>query len=167
MPTINLNLSTSSIDNAIKELKQYQDKVKSAPEKITERLAKEAVQDIDNTLSGITDTDGNAIGEIGYEKVGNKTVVYNRGPQIAFLEFGTGATGKSSPHPQAGQSGWAYDVGKKIKVSKNGKRQWRYYDKIKGHWRITSGMPAQMQVFKAAVKMRNRVKQVAKEVLLE
>lgn len=167
MPKINLNLSSSSIDKAIKQIKQYQDKVKNAAETIEMRLAEEAVKDINNTLSGITDTDGNAIGETGYEKVGDKIIVYNRGPQVAFICYGTGAAGKSSPHPQAGQSGWAYDIGKKIKVSKSGKRQWRYYDKIKGHWRVTSGMPAQMQVLKAAMKIRKMAREIAKEVMQE
>jgi len=164
---IKLNLSVSSIEDAIKELRQYQDKVESAPQKIAERLAQEAVQDIENTLSGITDTDGNKIGETGYERIGSKTVVYNRGSQVKFIEFGTGIVGKSNSHPQAGQVGWQYDVGKRIYTSKTGKRIWKYYDKIKGHWRTTSGMPAQMQVLKAALKIRRRIKEVAKEVLRE
>jgi len=165
MPTYRADLSVSSLDELLRNVKSYQAKVNAAPERIVSELARIATNSISETISGITDSDGNATGSVGSNISGNTAMVFNEGDQVGYIEFGTGVTGAAEPHPQARKSGWSYDKGSKIFTTKSGKRMWRYYDTLKGHWRITSGLPAQKQVYKAALKMRDNIVQVAKEAL--
>jgi len=165
MPMFTADLSVASLDQLLSNVKAYQKKIDEAPEKISVRLAEIGAASISENLSGITDTDGNVPGTVGIALSGSKATVYQQGDQIAYIEFGTGAQDAASRHPQAGEVGWNYDSGTKIHTMKNGKRMWRYWDKLKGHWRITSGLPAQKQVYRAALKMRDSIPTVAKEAL--
>lgn len=165
MPKFTANLSVESLDRLIVNVNDYRQKVENAPQKIASELAQIGTDEINSVLTRITDTDGNAIGSVGQTVLGNTATVWNAGEQVAYIEYGTGAVGKSQPHPTAGDIDWQYDVGKKIRATKSGKRMWRYWDNLKGHWRITDGLAAQMQAFKAAQKMRSNITRVAKEAL--
>jgi hypothetical protein len=165
MPTYRADLSVSSLDKLLSDVKAYRDKVNSAPEKITARLVEIGAKAIQQNISGITDLDGNAPGTIGMSLNGSKATVYQQGGQIAYLEYGTGERGAADKHPKYKESGWKYGTGKNIRRMKNGKMMWRYFDKIRGHYRITDGIPAQRQVLRAALTMRDNIAQVAKEAL--
>lgn len=165
MPDFKADLSVSSLDQLLSDLKDYKKKVDAAPNKIAESLAQVGAESIQETLSEITNQDGNALGEVGIAETETGLRVYNEGSQIAFLEYGTGEQGAADSHPLAGKAGWKYGSGPKIRKMKNGKRMWRYWDHLRGHWRITNGIPAQMQVFTAAQKMRDRLVEIARGVL--
>lgn len=165
MPNFSADLSVSSLDQLLSDLKAYKKKVDEAPEKITARLAEIGEQAINANIAGITDLDGNAPGIVSVDIDGAHSVVSQAGEQIAYLEFGTGAQGANSPHPLAGDAGWQYNSGEHIRPTKNGKMMWRYYDRLKDHWRITDGIPAQRQVLEAALLMRDSIPTVAREVL--
>ncbi|HEX3038153.1 MAG TPA: hypothetical protein VHO94_04070 [Oscillospiraceae bacterium] len=165
MPNFSADLSVSSLDKLLSDVKGYRDKVNAAPAKITEQLAEIGAEAIQQNIAGITDLDGNAPGVVSKSASGSTATVSQTGSQIAYLEYGTGAQGATAPHPQASQVGWQYGSGKNIRQMKNGKAMWRYYDKLKGHYRITDGLPAQKQVFRAALTMRDSIAEVAKEAL--
>lgn len=165
MPKYQAELSVSSLDNLLSDLNSYKEKLEAAPQKIEADIAEIGASSIEDTLSSITDQDGNSIGIVGIEETENGIKVFNQGKQIAFLEFGTGEKGEKTSHPYAGSANWKYNSGTKIRCMKNGKRMWRYWDKLRGHWRITDGIPAQMQVYNAALKMREEIPHSAKEAL--
>lgn len=165
MPDFSADLSVASLDKLLSDVKGYKAKVDAAPAKITERLAEIGAEAIQQNVAGITDPDGNAPGTVGMQVKGGSAKVFQRGPQVAYLEYGTGKQGKASPHPEAVEAGWQYDVGSKIRRMKNGKRMWHYYDRLRGHWRTTNGIPAQKQVLRAALAMRDSIVSVAKEAL--
>jgi hypothetical protein len=165
MPTYRAELSVSSLDKLLSDVKAYRDKVNAAPAAITLRLAEIGVEAIQQNIAGIKDPDGNDPGTVGMQVNGGTAKVFQEGPQVAFTEFGTGEQGAASPHPKYTEANWLYGSGKKIRLTKNGKRMWHYFDRLKGHWRTTNGIPAQKQVFKAALTMRDSLSAVAKEAL--
>lgn len=165
MPDFSADLSVSSLDKLLSDVKGYKAKVEAAPDKITEHLAEIGAGAIQQNIAGITDPDGNAPGTVGKEVDGGSAKVFEHGDQIAYLEYGTGEQGAASPHPKAAEAGRRYNVGPRIRKMKNGKMMWHYKDKLRGHWRTTDGIPAQKQVFRAALTMRDNIVPVAKEAL--
>lgn len=165
MPTFQANLSISSLDKLLSDVKAYRDKVNAAPEKITARLAEIGSDAIRQNIAGTTNPDGNSSGTVSANISGSHATVSQSGDQIAFLEYGTGEQGAASPHPEYQVAGWNYGSGKNIRRMKNGKLMWRYYDRLRGHYRVTNGIPAQKQVFRAALTMRDNIVPVAKEAL--
>lgn len=165
MPTFTADLSVSSLDKLLSDVKAYRDKVNAAPTKITEQLAKIGAESIQQNIAGIVDPDGNAPGTVGMQANGGSGKAFQKGPQVAFLEYGTGEQGAASPHPKHAVAGWHYGSGKNIRRMKNGKMMWHYYDRLRGHWRTTNGIPAQKQVLRAALAMRDNIVPVAKEAL--
>lgn len=158
MPVFSAKLS--EIDELIKELKAYKAKVEAAPRKIVEELAEVGRSEIQGNLGAITDVDGNHIAGSGKEVNGNKAVAFMNGSQASFLEFGTGIQGQSSPHPDANKHGWEYNTGATIVNNR-----WRYYDPFLNQFVVTSGIPAQMPVLRAANEVRSQASKVAKEAL--
>lgn len=169
MPKLKAVLSTESIAALLKELNDYSVKVEALPARITETLVSECEREIRENLSSVTDVDGNYLAEAGSSVSGNRGIAYMEGDQAQYLEYGTGEAGNGSPHPLADDVGWNYDSGNRIRKIETGinkgKRMWLYFDKIKNHPRRTNGLPAQMPVLKAAVRLRGRVREVAEEAL--
>ena len=165
MPTFQADLSVSSLDKLLSDVKDYKAKVEAAPAKITERLAESGAEAIQQNIAGITDLDGNAPGTVGTQVSGSTAKAFEKGHQIAFLEYGTGEQGAASPHPKYHVAGWHYGSGKNIRRMKNGKMMWHYFDRLRGHWRTTNGIPAQKQVLRASLTMRDNIVPVAKEAL--
>lgn len=165
MPDFSADLSVSSLEKLLSDVKSYRDKINAAPEKITARLAEIGAQAINDNIAGITDPDGNALGTVSVEINDTHAIVSHTGEQVAYLEYGTGSKGAAAPHEKSGEANWQYNSGERIKRMKNGKLMWRYYDKLKGHYRITNGLSAQRQTLLAAIKMRDSISKVAKEAL--
>jgi hypothetical protein len=165
MPDYSADLSVASLDKLLSDVKAYKAKVDAAPVKIVEGLAEIGAEAIQQNIAGITDPDGNAPGTVGMQVEGNSAKVFEKGPQVAFCEYGTGEQGAANKHPKYAVAGWHYGSGKNIRKMKNGKMMWHYYDRLKGHWRTTNGIPAQKQVLRAAITMRDNIVPVAKEAL--
>lgn len=165
MPDFSADLSVASLDKLLSDVKGYKAKVEAAPDKITEQLAKIGAEAIQQNISGITDPDGNAPGTVGMEVSGESAKVFQKGKQVAYLEYGTGEQGAAKKHPKYTVAGWEYGSGPNIRRMKNGKMMWHYFDNLRGHWRTTNGIPAQKQVLRAALTMRDNIVPVAKEAL--
>ena len=103
--TITMTLSQSSIQNAIKELKQYQSELNRKCEILAHRLADEGViiakMEImsfpavctGELLASIEDKPGAVITN------GSQWVIYTGCPWAKYVEFRTGLVGKNNPHP--------------------------------------------------------------------
>lgn len=165
MPTYKANLSVSSLQKLLNEVREYQNKVEAAPAKIVQSLAKMGEQEIDRNIDGIADKDGNVLATAGSYSFGDTGFAYMQGDQAAYLEYGTGYQGKLSPHPLASDAGWEYGSGSTIILTASGKVMWRYRMSGTGQWKFTEGIPAQMPVLSAARSVRKKIPSAAKEAL--
>lgn len=94
------------------------------------------------------------VGKTGYVPTGDLAAAFrqyvedsegilrNEAPYAAFVEFGTGIMGKTSPHEFAGELGWVYDV------NNHGEAGWVYQDDQGNYWR-TKGMAAHRYMYNA------------------
>lgn len=95
MKTITLELSGSSIDKAIEELKAYQKSLPDKMETLKMRLAELGEQVIGNVLHNIPESDMRNFEldetlETGIMQEGNTVKIILHGQQAAFVEFSTG-----------------------------------------------------------------------------
>jgi hypothetical protein len=134
-----------------------------AAEKVIEELSDLSLSEIQNNYSKSEFEPGEAM---DFVKVGssNDKTVKMMGPQAIYSEFGTGTRGAMHPHPIKGQftlndynTGPTIRVltpkakkaaGEKAKGIAVGSLYWTYKD-AEGNVQYTTGIPAQMQVYKA------------------
>ena len=74
----------------------------------------------------------------------------------AYVEFGTGVVGSSSPHPDP--QGWQYDV------NAHGDDGWVYYDDYSGEFRWTKGFKSRPFMYNTARELEKECKRIALEV---
>ena len=158
MLTIKLKLNTDSINQALKEVKAYQRKVESAGERLTHALTEQGVSfaQLNASYMNIYDT-GELVRGIDSEYRGAKGYVLSTAPHSAFCEFGTGAVGKGSQHPNPSLAGWKYNV------NNHGQAGWWYWKD--GDWHWTAGMPSRPYMYDTARMLREQVIPAAKEAL--
>ena len=157
---ISMKLDTSSINDAIKELKEYKKWVARKEDKLLQKLAtlgatKASLGYARAIYNGTNDV------EVSVEKSSNGYTVVASGKSVAFIEFGAGIT-YGYGHPQAGEFG----VGPGT------------YPDGKGHWDDPQGWfipkeaggghsygnPPAMALYNAAREIEQAIIKVAKEV---
>lgn len=149
---LNVSLSTSSINDAIKAVKNMEKRIDKFMKKLAEIGLDEA------TVSfAAADYSGENDVVVDVIKTDKGYIVEAKGEAVAFIEFGAGVYYNSpDPYPQRpnGVSGIGeYGDGK-------GKRAaWGYYDDG-GNLVITRGTPAAMPMYNAM----QEIKRIAKEV---
>lgn len=157
---------SQKIDNLKKDLKQADNKIKN-------RLADFAENQINMNLSATPFKDGNDDTYTFKEDSDEKMKVGMRGSQVLYNEFGTGTQGEISPHPIKGKfSLKGYNTGKTIRTASDkvnelagitvGSKYWTYKNGA-GETVFTTGIPAGKQVFDAAMSLRNEKKKIVKE----
>lgn len=135
-----ISVKIEGIDELDKYIKNVNKEMKNLNQNILEEVASEGYDKLSKGFSEIGNIDGNDIGTTTIDIKDNTATISEEGKDVAYIEFGTGYTGKSASHPMAGKLGWKYAIGKKIRYSKShGKMGW-YYGKD-GKW--TTGIPAQ------------------------
>lgn len=147
MTKISMSLNTNSIDKAIVELISLQKKVDDLPNKITEEIAKDAVNFLNeqyNNTSYYKDSPEKPT--ITYESTQHGHVIIGRGEEILYDEFGTGEIGKTSASGEFLNYRNKfplkdYNSGEHIKISKYGRHYWYY------NGNYTEGIPAGKQFF--------------------
>ena len=158
---ITMSLSTSSIDNAIKELKAFRDSIDRKKDKLLEKLAyigvKEAsVRFTTAIYDGVNDS------SVALETIAGGYCIKAEGKAVAFIEFGAGVyhnSGEPYPKPRPDEIVGIGQYGKGL-----GKRQaWGFKDDS-GELVITHGNPAAMPMWYASEEMRKNILKIAKEV---
>ena len=167
MPKIQVSLNAKSIDDAIRQLKEYQNSLPVKLEKLRKRVAEELAAEM---RIGFNGAEGEFILYEGYqvpsvrvttEDNGTISLVIAHGKEAVFIEFGAGVYfnpggGRPDRPPgivAIGEYGKGY-----------GKRQvWGYYDES-GELKLTHGTPASMPMYNAVRKIAPRIPQIAKEV---
>lgn len=165
MPVYDMPLSVAGIDAVIRELESFRDRLNDASERVVRELAHDAENDMSARLSSVADPDGNVDARVQSNVSGNEATVSLTGSQAAFLEFGTGVVGRTSPHEMAGRVGWNYASGAKIRSFKNGRIGWVYFDQSRRHYRVTSGIAAQNIVIGASATTRTMIARRIREAL--
>lgn len=168
--TINA-LSKSSIENAIKELRDYQNDLTYKCQLLAEKLAEKGV-DIAQTyvasLDAVFTYELNSSIHAEYVsdiKGGGVWAVVAGTDHAMFVEFGTGIVGKQSPYPRELPDGvsWEYASGKTIRQLVDGRYGWFYKDDD-GQWWFTEGMPSRPFMYYTSIQLRDIVVKTAKEV---
>ena len=164
---IKCGLSQKSIQNAINQLKSYQNELKNKNELFVQRLAELGIPVIDQNImmaQGDSDKNHNTYIKINrFDDYAQATLVCE-GSGLLFIEFGAGifynGQAGSSPHPKGEEFGYtigSYGQGK-------GKNESWTYESESGEWVRSYGTEATMPVYKASVEMMQNIRKIAKEV---
>lgn len=165
--TIKINLSQKSIQDAIKQLRQYQSSLKSKNEIFVRRLSELGIPVIDQNISmaqGDSDKNHNTYIKINTFGDFSQATLVCEGTDLLFIEFGAGihynTPAGSSPHPKGEEFGYtigSYGQGK-------GKNDSWTYESETGEWVRSYGTESTMPVYKASVEIMQNIRKIAKEV---
>ena len=160
--TISFGLSVKEVQNAIKELRQYQSDLNRKCELLAQRLAEEGViiakikimqypsVYTGELLNSIQSEPGAMISN------GSQWIIFTGCEWAPFVEFGTGIIGSNNPHPDTGLANWKYDV------NEHGESGWYYYKDGEWHW--TKGMPSRPFMYETRMELATKVAKIAREV---
>ena len=170
---INVSLSTTSINKAIREVEQYKKELLEKEKRLLEGLANIGVKEASirfttamydgvNDVTVTLDTANN-----GYAIVAKSE---SDPPVVAFIEFGTGVYHNSGePYPIPRPEG-IVGIGE-YGQGKGKRRAWFYKGEAGTNGEVkkngvikTRGNPAAMPMWYASEEMRNAVLQIAREV---
>ncbi len=158
---ITMKLSSSSIKDAITEMKSFRDSINAKMDKLLEKLAyigvKEAsVRFTTAIYDGVNDS------SVTMEPIKDGYCIKAEGRAVAFIEFGAGVyhnPGEPYPNPRPDGIVGIGEYGKGY-----GKRQaWGFRDDS-GELVITHGTPAAMPLWYASEEMRDAILATFKEV---
>lgn len=170
--TISMNcLSQSSIQNAIKQLRAYQDSLTYKCQVVAQKLAEKGVE-----IARVQIADLDAIFNqdliksihseyVGSVKGGGVWAVVAGSSHAAFVEMGTGIVGQEHPYPGELPDGvtWNYASGKTIRQLADGRYGW-FYPGDDGKWYFTEGMPSRPFMYYTSLKLMKLVEKTVKEV---
>jgi hypothetical protein len=156
---ISFKINPKDIDRAIREVKAFKQEFIQNCERLVEALtgygvevAKVQIKQLDAVYSGEL---MNSI-EGYYSPTYNVGIIKAGAYYAAYVEFGTGVVGKSSPHPDP--QGWQYDV------NQHGDEGWVYYDDDHGVFRWTKGFKSRPFMYNTARQLEKECARIAKEV---
>lgn len=161
------NLSTSSIQNMIKQVEQYRDSIVSKNELFVRRLAEIGIPVIDQRIlaaQGDSDKSHNTYIRLNSFGSYSQAVLVAEGKDLLFIEFGAGihynGAAGSSPHPKGQEYGYtigSYGKGK-------GANDFWFYTADTGESVMSHGTEATMPVYSASVEIIQNIRRIAKEV---
>ena len=167
--TIKMELSTSSIDKAIKELEKFKHDCLDKEKRMLEALANIGVREASVRFTtamydGINDV------TVSLEKTDNGYAIVASGQAVAFIEFGTGVYHNTSePYPNSRPDG-IVGIGEYGK-GMGKRRAWFYKGEPGTNGEVqkngvvkTRGNPAAMPMWYASEEMKRSILQIAREV---
>lgn len=156
MKTIAIELSVDSCNKAIKELQEYQKRIKPKLDEVCRRVAEVGRDEALSIINGIRLQDGNAVERVDVVKIDNGYKLVMEGEDVYFIEFGTG-DGVSAHYDVSVPVAWGSWSAEHSQMLWN-KGFW-YYDKVR-----YTGTPAYMPMYYAERKMREEAPRIVKEV---
>lgn len=158
---INLNLSATSIDNAIKTLDAFKKDLREKEDKLMRALGEIGVKEASVRFTTAM-YDGTNDVSVKLDTTKNGYAIIAEGKAVAFIEFGAGVyhnTGEPYPNPRPTGIVGIGEYGKGY-----GKRKaWGYRDDT-GELVITRGNPAAMPMWYASEEMKNSITKIVREV---
>lgn len=164
--TIKIDLSDGkSLDNAIKQIQEYQKNLPRKVQILIDRLAKEGLQVVQSTMESVPDEEkGSYYTEIVNNSKGDiiGAAIRLTGDKVLFIEFSAGITygTDSYPLPSGDKYGMGTYPGKGHWDSPYG---WWYVDE-QGNKHHSYGNRAYMPMYHAEVEIISQVSNIAKEV---
>jgi hypothetical protein len=167
--TINVKLDPQSVAEAITELRQYQKDVENKARLLVQKLtdfgadiARIKIVGMGAYYSGelLSGVDGY------YSPTLNAGFVRVTSDHVAFVEFGTGVKGQTSPHKNGeylSLAAWQYATGAKIFTTKDGRVGW-IYPTEDGGFRFTEGMKARPFMYETALELEREFPRIVKGV---
>ena len=170
---ININLSSSEIDNLIKKVDNWTAMMEKAAEKSIEETAEYGLKQIQKEYNLFPYIPNKPV---DFFERGSKfeKEVGMRGEQVLYTEFGTGTEGALDPHPLKNEYNLnPYNSGKTIrKASKDvseitmipeGELYWTYKDEETGGVKYTQGVPAGKMVYLAYKSTTKKAPKIFKD----
>lgn len=159
MKSISFELSTSSIDRAIKELKKYQESLNERIEEFVRVLANDGVVVARAQLGTLEGDSSDASLGVQVNADGDivKAVIFLQGKDVLFVEFGSGIYyNNGNAHPMAAELG--YGVGTYPSEHPPNRAinpgYWWYKDQG-GNLRLSLGTKGVRPIYEAAQNIRN------------
>ena len=158
---ITISLSTSSIDNAMKELKAYKFSLEHKKDKLLEELANIGLEEATLRFTGaVYDRETNT--DLDVKRTADGYVIVASGKDVAFIEFGAGIHyNKRGGYPGKKPDGIS-EIGEYGKGY--GSRHVWGYPTEDGSIKLTHGNPAAMPMWYASEEMRSKILKIAREV---
>lgn len=158
---IRMSLSTSSIDDAIKQLTAYRNSIDAKLDELLRKLGEIGVREASVRFTTAI-YDGVNDSSVSLETISNGYAIVAEGRAVAFIEFGAGVYHNSGePYPDPRPEG-IVGIGEYGKG--HGKRQaWGFKDDS-GELVITHGNPAAMPLWYASEEIRSNILKIAREV---
>lgn len=158
---IKMTLSTSSIKDAIAELKSFKASLEQKKNKMLEKLANIGLREASIRFTTAM-YDGVNDSHVTLKPIDNGYAIMAEGHAVAFIEFGAGVyhnSGEPYPNPRPDGIVGIGEYGKGY-----GKRNtWVFRDEA-GEKVFTHGNPAAMPMWYASEEMRSKITQIAREV---
>lgn len=136
MAKIQMKLTTRSIEDAIREVKEYKrelnDRVKALIKELVDKgveIAKAQVRDLGAVYTGQLEESITGF----FDEETGLGIIRTDCPYAIYVEFGTGVVGERNPHPEPIE-GWQYDV------NEHGDKGWWYFNERDQKWHWTKGM---------------------------
>lgn len=156
MKRITVELSPSSCQKAIEELKRYEREIRPKLDEVCRRLAEIGREEAVSIVDGIRLSDGNSVERVDVAKIDNGYKLVMEGKDVYFIEFGAG-DGVSAHYDTSVPVAWgSWSAEHSQMLFKYG---FWYYDKVR-----YTGTPAYMPMYYAEKKMREEMPRVVKEV---
>ena len=156
---LSFELSEESISNLRKNINKVQQELEKSKEYILLALADYTYEQVMKYVpKGHT---GQLVESIKKSSILNDMIrVYTDLAYARYVEFGTGITGKSNPHPESSEWGWKYDV------NEHGEKGWTY-KASDGKFYWTDGQEGQEFMYKAWLDVKEHYLEIARKVLIE
>lgn len=158
--TISVELSTESINKAIKEVQEYKAWVLRKESELRTKLAERGAEVARIQFAGAKYDGVNDV-TVRVDSTGSVAVIYAEGSAVAFIEFGSGAR-YGYGHPYADTHGLGpgtYSDGPEGKGHWNNPNGW-YYE----HGKKTYGNPPAMAMFDAVQAILGDLTTIVREV---
>lgn len=156
MKTIAIELSVDSCNKAIKELQEYQKRIRPKLDEVCRRVAEVGRDEALSIINGIRLQDGNAVERVDVVPTDNGYKLVMEGEDVYFIEFGTG-DGVSAHYDVSVPVAWGSWSAEHSQMLWN-KGFW-YYDNVR-----YTGTTAYMPMYYAERKMREEAPRIVKEV---
>lgn len=156
MKTIAIELSVDSCNKAIKELQEYQKRIRPKLDEVCRQVAEVGRDEALSIINGIRLQDGNAVERVDVVPTDNGYKLVMEGEDVYFIEFGTG-NGVSAHYDVSVPVAWGSWSAEHSQMLWN-KGFW-YYDNVR-----YTGTTAYMPMYYAERKMREEAPRIVKEV---
>lgn len=159
MKTIEFNLSEESINSAIQELRDWQEKLIKCENKVLKKLGEYAKERMKYYIDSSTQGTGKLSNSIQVEYSEHLARVFTDLFYASYVEYGTGIVGASNPHPKLAD-GWKYDT------NSHGDKGWVYEDEEGNFW-WTKGEVSHQFVYQTYQDLKEHYVELTMQVLRE